>query len=105
MRHLLGAFLLRHEILYPGRTSWALSFYRWLGDLSFDDANSQSAFTQYHLRCRRPTSGWPGCRNLNLRGVHHNKVCVSVARELAGFIWAVARQADDEAANAGTVTQ
>ena len=32
-------------------------------------------------------------RALNLRGVHHNKVCVAVARELAGFIWAIAQQA------------
>ena len=30
-------------------------------------------------------------RTLNLRGVHHNKVCVAVARELAGFIWAIAQ--------------
>lgn len=28
---------------------------------------------------------------LNGRGVHHNKVCVAVARELAGFVWAIAR--------------
>lgn len=31
-------------------------------------------------------------RRLTARGVHHNKVCVAVARELAGFIWDVARQ-------------
>jgi hypothetical protein len=30
---------------------------------------------------------------LSSRGVHHNKVCVAVARELAGFVWAIARQA------------
>ncbi|MBE0702771.1 MAG: IS110 family transposase [Afipia sp.] len=28
---------------------------------------------------------------LNTRGVHHNKVCVAVARELAGFVWAIAQ--------------
>jgi len=28
---------------------------------------------------------------LNGRGVHHNKVCVAVARELAGFVWAIAQ--------------
>jgi len=28
---------------------------------------------------------------LNSRGVHHNKVCVAVARELAGFVWAIAQ--------------
>ena len=32
-------------------------------------------------------------RKLNERGVHHNKVCVAVARELAGFVWAIAQQA------------
>lgn len=30
---------------------------------------------------------------LNARGVHHNKVCVAVARELAGFVWAIAQAA------------
>lgn len=30
---------------------------------------------------------------LSRRGVQANKVCVAVARELAGFIWAIARQA------------
>ncbi len=34
---------------------------------------------------------------LNARGVHHNKVCVAVARELAGFIWSIGRQAMDGA--------
>lgn len=33
---------------------------------------------------------------LNGRGVQKNKVCVAVARELAGFIWAIARQAQRE---------
>lgn len=27
---------------------------------------------------------------LQARGVHKNKVCVAVARELAGFVWAIA---------------
>jgi transposase len=30
---------------------------------------------------------------LRLRGVQLNKVCVAVARELAGFVWAIAHQA------------
>lgn len=33
---------------------------------------------------------------LNGRGVQKNKVCVAVARELAGFVWAIARQAQRE---------
>jgi transposase len=35
---------------------------------------------------------------LNKRGVQVNKVCIAVARELAGFVWAVGRQAQREAA-------
>jgi transposase len=31
-------------------------------------------------------------RRLNARGVHQNKTCIAIARELAGFIWDVARQ-------------
>lgn len=30
---------------------------------------------------------------LSSRGVQHNKVCIAVARELAGFVWAIAHQA------------
>ena len=30
---------------------------------------------------------------LHARGVHKNKVCVAVARELAGFVWVIGRQA------------
>jgi transposase len=30
---------------------------------------------------------------LDARGVQRNKVCVAVARELAGFVWAIGRQA------------
>jgi hypothetical protein len=30
---------------------------------------------------------------LSSRGVQPNKICVAVARELAGFVWAIAHQA------------
>jgi transposase len=33
------------------------------------------------------------------RGVQVNKVCVAVARELAGFVWAIARQAQPTSAS------
>lgn len=219
-RHQLKAFLLRHDVRYPGKTSWNKSYYRWLGELNFGDASSQIAFTEYHLavqsidaRLARLTralapavKGWrfepvvqalqalrgidlvsavglvaeigdfrrfehprklmaylglvpseqssgervrkgsitktgnaharrllteaawnyrftprigraaqqrqeqlpdpiratawkaqlrltQRYRRLNERGVHHNKVCVAVARELAGFVWAIAHQA------------
>ena len=35
---------------------------------------------------------------LNARGVQINKICVAVARELAGFIWAIGAQAQSHAA-------
>jgi len=31
-------------------------------------------------------------RRLNLRKMHVNKICIAIARELAGFLWDVARQ-------------
>jgi transposase len=31
-------------------------------------------------------------RRLSARGMHQNKTCVSIARELAGFMWDIARQ-------------
>lgn len=226
VRHQLKAFLLRHGVRYEGKTAWSKGFYRWLGELNFGDANSQVAFTEYHLavqaadaRLARLTAALSGSvkgwrfepvvgalqalrgidvvsavglvaeigdfgrfdhprklmaylglvpsehsssdrvrrgsitksgnaharrllteaawhyrfgprigrqaqqrqealpetikaiawkaqlrlsqryQRLNLRGVHHNKVCVAVARELSGFVWAIARQANEAPAN------
>jgi transposase len=31
-------------------------------------------------------------RQLSARGVQHNKVCVAIARELAGFVWSIGQQ-------------
>jgi len=39
---------------------------------------------------------------LHARGVQINKVCVAVARELSGFIWAIAQQATPRTAEHGT---
>ena len=33
---------------------------------------------------------------LNARGLQANKACISVARELAGFVWAIGMQAQRE---------
>ena len=30
-------------------------------------------------------------RRLKARGLQHNKICVAIARELAGFIWDIGR--------------
>lgn len=31
-------------------------------------------------------------RTLSARGLQHNKICVAIARELAGFIWSIGQQ-------------
>lgn len=46
-RQQLKAFLLRHGVRYPQRTSWTKTFYRWLATLHFDSAGAQTAFTEY----------------------------------------------------------
>jgi len=46
-RHQLKGFLLRHDIRFPGRSSWTKTFYRWLGTLNFGATSSQTAFTEY----------------------------------------------------------
>jgi transposase len=46
-RQQLKAFLLRHELRYPQRTSWTKTFYRWLSTLSFESSGGQTAFTEY----------------------------------------------------------
>ena len=37
-----------------------------------------------------------GTLTLNARGLQVNKACIAVARELAGFIWAIGMQAQRE---------
>jgi transposase len=46
-RQQLKAFLLRHELRYPQKTSWTKTFYRWLSSLSFERREAQTAFTEY----------------------------------------------------------
>jgi transposase len=47
VRQQLKAFLLRHDVRYPQRTSWSKTFYRWLSTLSFAGEGAQTAFTDY----------------------------------------------------------
>lgn len=47
VRQQLKAFLLRHDVRYPQKTSWSKTFYRWLATLSFDGDGAQTAFTEY----------------------------------------------------------
>lgn len=46
-RHQLKAFLLRHGVVYTGKTSWCKTYYRWLGMLNFGESGAQTAFTEY----------------------------------------------------------
>lgn len=46
-RHQLKGFLLRHDVRYPGKSSWTKTYYRWLGSLNFGTAGAQAAFTEY----------------------------------------------------------
>jgi transposase len=34
-------------------------------------------------------------RRLKVRGVHHNKICVAIARELSGFLWSIGQRVAD----------
>lgn len=45
-RHQLKGFLLRHDIRYPGKTSWSIAYYRWLSTLNLDAGATQTAFTE-----------------------------------------------------------
>lgn len=47
MRQQLKAFLLRHDVRYPHKTSWSKTFYRWLATLNFGATGAQTAFTEY----------------------------------------------------------
>jgi len=46
-RHQLKGFLLRHDVRYPGTSSWSKTYYRWLATLNFGESGAQTAFTEY----------------------------------------------------------
>ncbi len=46
-RQRLGAFLLRHERIYPGRTKWTQAHSRWLELLKFGNPVQQIVFEEY----------------------------------------------------------
>jgi transposase len=49
LRQQLKSFLLRHDVRYPGKTSWTKMYCEWLGKLNFAELASQTAFTDYWL--------------------------------------------------------
>lgn len=46
-RHQLKGFLPRHDVRYPGKSSWSIAYYRWLSTLNFGAGASQTAFAEY----------------------------------------------------------
>lgn len=46
-RQRLGAFLLRHDRVYPGRTKWTQAHFRWLEGIKFDSPIQQIVFQEY----------------------------------------------------------
>jgi len=49
LRQQLKGMLLRHDVRYPGKTSWTKAHYEWLGKLNFPELATQTAFTDYWL--------------------------------------------------------
>lgn len=43
----LGAFLLRHDIMYSGRTKWTKAHFNWLADITMPHAAQQIVFQEY----------------------------------------------------------
>jgi transposase len=46
-RQRLGGFLLRHGKIYPGRSKWTKTYFRWLEGLRFETAAQQIVFQEY----------------------------------------------------------
>ena len=46
-RQRLGAFLLRHERIYAGRSRWTQTHFRWLEEQSFEHPVQQVVFQEY----------------------------------------------------------
>lgn len=45
----LKSFLLRHDVVYGGKTSWGKAHYTWLAEQAFGASAAQTAFTEYCL--------------------------------------------------------
>ena len=46
-RQHLGAFLLRHGLIYGGRTNWSLAHWRWISDIKFENEGQQFTLQEY----------------------------------------------------------
>jgi transposase len=118
-RQRLKALLLRNGVTYEGKSSWTAAHLRWLARLKMEHSAQQIGFQEYlhsiteatariarHEQAMRDTlDDWtlrPVVQALmSMRGVQlkfkrlmarrllKNKAVVAVARELAGFVWAI----------------
>ena len=52
LRQQLKSFLLRHDVRYPGKSSWTKRYFEWLNKLSFTETASQTAFIDYMVAVR-----------------------------------------------------
>lgn len=115
----VSAFMLKHGRIYPRKKGWTMRYLRWLQEQPFDHPAHQIALQEMVeavrvskervdrlegvieefvpawslapiVRALRLTARY---RMLSERGKRTTVVCTAIARELAGFMWAVAREA------------
>lgn len=106
-RHQLSKFLLRHGRVWSGTTRWTAVHWRWIQQQEFPEEALRRVRDDYLVTVEQATAridrlthdieelieGWalgPLVRALQaLRGV---QLVTAVARELVGFVWAIARE-------------
>lgn len=103
----MKAMLLKHGCDYVRFRSWSQAHERHLSTIRFDHPAQEIAFNEYRLACKeaserveritaalrkaqlRLSKRW---RSLAMRRkLNHDKICIAIARELAGFIWDIGR--------------
>jgi transposase len=101
-RQQLKGMLLRHGRGYNGKTSWSAAHERYLFPARIPRPLQVRSKTQprvlREIAWRAQLRLCQRYRRLRARGLHHNKICIAIARELAGFMWDLARQVSVQAA-------
>src|SRR5204862_516256 len=85
-RHRLSKFYLRHGRLLPG-SSWSVVRRKSLSEQRFEFAAEQLTFERAWRCQQRLYQRW---QRMAGRGKPQQKIVVACARELAGFVWAIA---------------
>ncbi|MFM9968826.1 MAG: IS110 family transposase [Burkholderiales bacterium] len=114
-RQRLAALLLRNNIRYTKKTAWTEAHRRWIAELKFPHHAQHIAFEEYvsaiqqaeeriqrlekSIREELETWRWkPAVLAMQaFRGMPRNKIIVALARELAGFVWALGQQVKPDA--------